>query len=186
MNARALVLGCLASIATACASTQVFDPFEVSAGSDAARSSDAGSLARDAGLLVDAGQQSDASQNVDAGQQSDAGQKSDAGQGDAGQRSDSGTSPTLTGTLKGTIRVDNFGWRTSDTKVAVVLGHAGASVQLRSATDNSVAGSYSASSQATDEDSSDVYSTVDFSAFKAAGDYYLYLPAGDVPSYVFP
>ncbi len=60
------------------------------------------------------------------------------------------------------LRVDNFGWRTTDAKVAVVLGDPGVSVELRSAADNSLAGTYSSGASALDEDSGDDSSRVEF------------------------
>jgi endoglucanase len=101
------------------------------------------------------------------------------GAADAGQVSSKGT-------LSGSLRVDNFGWRPGDNKVAVLLGHAGATVQLLDASSGAVVGSYTASaSLQTDAYSGDSYATVDFSAFSAPGAYYLYIPSLDVRSYEF-
>lgn len=89
------------------------------------------------------------------------------------------------GTITGEIRVDNFGWRTGDAKVAVLLGHAGATVELRRLSDGGVAATYTASAAQTDEDSGDSYATVDFTAYDGTGRHYLYLPAEDLRSYTF-
>lgn len=90
------------------------------------------------------------------------------------------------GTLSGDLRVNNFGWRAADHKLAVLLGHAGASVELRRATDNTIAATYTASAAATEGAySGDSYATVEFTAFNTPGDYYLYLPAEKLHSYTF-
>jgi endoglucanase len=127
--------------------------------------------------------------NADAGSNgSDSGSNSaDAGtgtgSGDGG--SDAGTVSPL-GAVSGLLRVDNFGWRRADTKVAVLLGHAGANVKLVDAASGTVVGNYAASSSLqTDTYSGDGYATVDFSTFSTAGDYYLYVPALNVRSYTF-
>jgi endoglucanase len=98
-----------------------------------------------------------------------------------------GTEATMPGTsISADIRVDNFGWRPADRKVAVLLGHAGVRVELRSATDNAVAGSFAASAAlANDEDSGDAYAAVNFSAFANTGDYYLSIPSLGIRSYQF-
>ncbi len=109
----------------------------------------------------------------------------DAGGSDGGTAADAGT-VALQGTVTGALRVDNFGWRVADPKVAVLLGNAGASVQLMDADTGTVAATYTASSPLqTDSYSGDGYATIDFSAFVTAGDYYLYVPSLDVRSYVF-
>lgn len=151
-------------------------PADSGQSADAGRLVDAGRPA-DSGQIADAGQIADSGQTVDSGQIVDAGQSDDAGQ--PGQDGGANSKPT------GAIRVDNIGWRPADAKVAVLLGNAGATVQLRRSSDNSVVGTYTASGQATDEDSGDAYSTVDFSAFATPGDYYLYLPPSNSRSYVF-
>lgn len=91
----------------------------------------------------------------------------------------------LMGTLSGDFRTDHIGWRPGDRKLAVLLGHAGASVEVRRAGDGSVAGTYTSSALTTEPDSSDMVSTVDFSALTTPGTYYLYLPGGALRSYPF-
>ncbi len=109
----------------------------------------------------------------------------DAGPADGGAGLDGGVVPPQ-GTLSGAIRVDNFGWRTADTKIAVLLGNAGASVQLVDASSGAVVGTYTASSPLqTDAFSGDGYATVDFTDFSTAGDYYLYVPSVGIRSYGF-
>jgi endoglucanase len=110
----------------------------------------------------------------------------DAGTGDAGSGGDGGTVAPPQGTLSGALRIDNFGWRPADTKVAVLLGQAGAAVQLVDASTGASVGNFTSSSPLqTDAYSGDGYSTVDFSAFSTNGDYYLYVPSLNVRSYGF-
>jgi len=110
----------------------------------------------------------------------------DAGPQDAGSiPPDAGTATPL-GAVSGTFRVNNFGWRTGDAKVAALLGQAGLAVQLIDASTNAVAGSFTSSSPLqTDTYSGDSYATLDFSAFTAAGNYYLYAPSLGLRSYSF-
>jgi len=89
------------------------------------------------------------------------------------------------GEVTGVIRVDHFGWRPGDIKVAVILGLPGEVFELRRVGDNSVAGTFTASGQTSDEDSGDQVALVDFSSVTATGTYYLYHPAGDQRSYGF-
>jgi endoglucanase len=110
----------------------------------------------------------------------------DAGTRDAGSGADGGTVAPPLGTLSGALRIDNFGWRPADTKVAVLLGQAGAAVQLVDASTGASVGNFTSSSPLqTDTYSGDGYSTVDFSAFSTSGDYYLYVPSLNVRSYGF-
>ena len=109
----------------------------------------------------------------------------DAARVDAGPRPDAGPDVPPPGSVDGDLRVDHMGWRPSDRKVAVLLGHAGATVEVRRAHDATVAGTYTASDLATDEDSGDAVATVDFSELTEPGDYYLYIPADDIRSYRF-
>jgi endoglucanase len=110
----------------------------------------------------------------------------DAGVGDGGAGVDGGMVVPPKGTVTGSLRVDNFGWRPTDTKVAVLLGQAGAAVQLVDASTGASVGNYTSSSPLqTDAYSGDGYATVDFSAYSTSGDYYLYVPSLDVRSYVF-
>lgn len=104
---------------------------------------------------------------------------------DVGPRPDAGPDVPPLGTLSGELRVDHMGWRPADPKIAVLLGHAGATVELRRAHDGSIAGTYAASGLETDEDSGDAVATVDFSDVTEPGDYYLYVPADDIRSYRF-
>ncbi len=107
------------------------------------------------------------------------------GNRDGGSGADGGM-VAARGTLSGVLRVDNFGWRTTDTKVAVLLGQAGATVELIEASTGQPVGSYNSSSPLqNDAYSGDGYSTVDFTAFTTPGEYYLYLPALDIRSYGF-
>jgi hypothetical protein len=116
---------------------------------------------------------------------SDQGQSPLSGGEDGGASSDGGT-PVLLGSVSGVLRVDNFGWRTGDTKMAVLLGNAGVSVQLIALFTGDVVGTYTASSTVqTDTPSGDSYATVDFSAFTSSGDYYLYVPTMNIRSYPF-
>jgi endoglucanase len=131
---------------------------------------------------LDAGPRPDGA-SLDAGS-SDAG-RTDAGMRDAGQRLDAGPIEPPLGTVSGALRVDHLGWRPSDPKVAMLLEMAGAEVEVRRSGDNGVAGTYTAGALATDEDSGDEVAELDFSALTTPGDYYLYVPASDVRSYVF-
>jgi len=90
-----------------------------------------------------------------------------------------------TGEVASFIRVNNFGWRSADEKIAVLLGHAGASMELRRLFDESIVAAYTASGLRDDEDSGDRCATVDFTEFTTPGDYYLYLPAQAARSYPF-
>ncbi|HSA20666.1 MAG TPA: glycoside hydrolase family 9 protein [Myxococcota bacterium] len=72
-----------------------------------------------------------------------------------------------------------------DPKQAVLLGHAGETVELRRAGDQGVAGSYTAGGLAADEDSGDQVALVDFSACATPGEYYLLLPGAGLRSYPF-
>jgi len=110
----------------------------------------------------------------------------DGGTGDGGPGLDGGTVAPPMGTLTGAVRVDNFGWRPTDTKIAVLLGKAGLAVQLIDAATGASVGSFTSSSPLqTDAYSGDGYSTVDFSAFSTSGDYYLYVPSLNERSYLF-
>ena len=109
----------------------------------------------------------------------------DAGGPDGGPGQDGGT-PVPSGVISGAIRVNNFGWRTADPKIAVLLGHAGETAQLVNAANGAVAGTFTASSAlSTDPYSGDHTATVDFSSSTAAGDFYLYLPGSNLRSYTF-
>jgi endoglucanase len=88
--------------------------------------------------------------------------------------------------VSGVLRVNNFGWRTADPKVAVLLGNAGASVQLIALSTGNVAATYTASATLiNDTYSGDGCALIDFSAFNTPGDYYLYVPSLNVRSYAF-
>ncbi|HUJ25355.1 MAG TPA: glycoside hydrolase family 9 protein [Myxococcales bacterium] len=116
---------------------------------------------------------------------SDAGAEDSGVAGGVDAGSDGGTAE-LKGTLSGTIRVDNFGWRPADEKMAVVLGQAHAAAQLIDVESGAVVGQYTSSSPAhTDTYSGDSYSIIDFSTAVTPGDYYLYLPSLDIRSYRF-
>lgn len=104
---------------------------------------------------------------------------------DGGPGVDAGPGDPPLGTIAGDLRVDNLGWRTSDVKIAVLLGRAGASVELRRVGDNAIVGTYVATSTMHDDDSGDDYSLVDFSEVTTPGDYYLYVPGEDARSYTF-
>ncbi|MHB1845288.1 MAG: glycoside hydrolase family 9 protein [Deltaproteobacteria bacterium] len=106
--------------------------------------------------------------------------------GSAGGGTGGSSSGASTGTISGAFRVDNFGWRTGDPKVAVLLGGGGVALRLVDASTGAVAASYTASAAATDGDySGDTYGTVDFSAFQTPGSYYLDAPSLGVRSYQF-
>jgi endoglucanase len=125
--------------------------------------------------------------NPDGG--NDAGNPTDAGSlnQDAGNNyHGDGGGFTPQGTLSGDFRVDNIGWRTQDTKVAVIKDHGGASVELISLDTGMVVNSYTASATQTESTySGDQYGTVDFSAVTTPGDYYLYIPSESIHSYSF-
>ena len=89
------------------------------------------------------------------------------------------------GTLDGLIRADHFGWRPTDTKIALLLGNGGATVEVRRSHDDSVVGTYTAGSETLDEDSGDNLAAVDFSTLTETGSFYLYVPALDARSYDF-
>jgi hypothetical protein len=89
------------------------------------------------------------------------------------------------GALSLEVHVDNLGWRPNDKKVVLLLGHAGAQVELRSATDNSVAATVTASGLTLDEDSQDNLAQADFSSVTTPGEYYAYLPSTQLRSYPF-
>jgi hypothetical protein len=104
---------------------------------------------------------------------------------DGGPGQDGGT-VGASAVISGAVRVNNFGWRTADTKIAVLLGHAGGTVQLVNAGIGTVAGTFTASNAlSTDKYSGDGVATVDFSTVATAGDYYLYLPGSNLRSYAF-
>jgi hypothetical protein len=108
-----------------------------------------------------------------------------AGGSDGGAGQDAGL-PVPDGVITGALRVNNLGWRTADPKLAVLLGHAGETVQLVNAGTGQVGGTFTASSAlSTDKYSGDHVATVDFSAATTAGDFYLYLPASKLRSYTF-
>jgi endoglucanase len=111
----------------------------------------------------------------------------DGGTGDASPPgADAGLDAIAAGPqVSAELRVDNFGWRPNDRRRAVLLGNAGATVELRRASDDSVAGTFTASQATSDEDSGDLAATVDFSGVTEIGDYYLLLPATSRRSYVF-
>ena len=135
----------------------------------------------DAGDGADGGANSGA--GSDAGPGQDGGLNSGGGS-DAGPGQDGGTLGA-SGQITGAIRVNNFGWRTADSKIAVLLGHAGETVQLVNASTGSIAGTFMTSGLSTDKYSGDQVSTVDFSSAATAGEFYLYLPASDLRSYDF-
>lgn len=89
------------------------------------------------------------------------------------------------GTLSLAVHVDNIGWRPADTKVVVLLGHAGESVEIRRVSNNSVALTVTSSATTLDEDSQDQVSQADFSSLTTVGDYYAYLPGAQLRSYAF-
>ncbi|MBI5531891.1 MAG: glycoside hydrolase family 9 protein [Deltaproteobacteria bacterium] len=131
-----------------------------------------------------------------AGQEGGAGAGSDAGLKDAdaahldapGIEADAphvDAAPPV-GDLSPLIRIDHFGWRTADNKVAVVLNAtAGLAVELRRAVDSSTAGSFTAGSVQVDEDSGDSYAPVDFSSVTEPGEFYLLIPSLGARSYPF-
>ena len=128
--------------------------------------------APDVGTDTDSGTDPDSATNPDSG--------TDA---DSSTAPDSGSHPV--GTLTSTIRVNHFGWRPGDPKVAVVLGHSGETIELHRGADASLAGSYTTSGISADEDSGDALSTVDFNAIAEEGAFYLYLPSTGERSSVF-
>ena len=136
---------------------------------------------------ADAGAGLDGGPGADTGSMPDAGPTPDTGTPpprDAA-RPDTGPEAPPMGTLSADIRVDHLGWRTGDTKVAVLLGHAHESVEIRRVSDGTVAGTYTSGSTSTDEDSGDSVSRVDFSDVTTPGDYYVLLPGPMLRSYRF-
>lgn len=89
------------------------------------------------------------------------------------------------GQLGEIVRIDHLGWRPSDRKVAVLLGNAGASVELRDAITGAVVTTLTSGAATTDDDSGDEVSLVDFTTQQTPGDYYLYVPSLEVRSYRF-
>ena len=115
---------------------------------------------------------------------------------DAGIPGDDGLQPTidatpaidaapLVGEVTGVIRANHFGWRPTDTKVAVVLELGNTALELRQFGDNSVAANLTSTALSSDEDSGDQIALVDFSSVTTPGSYYLYEPSGNQRSYVF-
>lgn len=149
-----------------------------------------GDLDADAQVMPDAdGYGDDGADSFDAGSDPGADPGADPGPADAGEDAgqdggDGGAVEPL-GTLSGVIRVDNFGWRPGERKIALVLGRAASTVELHRITDNSLAASFVSSSLVDDEDSLDQLSLVDFSSIVEPGSYYLYLPGDDLHSYTF-
>ncbi|MBN2498819.1 MAG: glycoside hydrolase family 9 protein [Deltaproteobacteria bacterium] len=142
---------------------------------------DAGSGAgSDAG--VDAGQDAGSDAGSDAGTDAGSDAGTDAGS-DAG--TDAGGDDETPLAISGLIRVDHLGWRPADPKIALVLGRAGETIELRRAADHGLAGSFAAGGLSPDEDSGDQLARVDFSAHAAPGDYYLALPSAGARSYGF-
>src|SRR5207244_424607 len=93
--------------------------------------------------------------------------------------------PPPPGSVSADLRTDHVGYRTGDVKRPALLGHAGASVEVRRAADGTAAATVTAGATAQDEDSGDALAIVDFTSVTAAGDYYLYLPSEQVRSYTF-
>jgi endoglucanase len=93
--------------------------------------------------------------------------------------------PPPPGSVSADFRTDHVGYRTADVKRAALLGHAGATVEVRRALDGSAAATVTAGAAAPDEDSGDALAIVDFSSVTAPGDYYLYLPSEQLRSYTF-
>jgi endoglucanase len=93
--------------------------------------------------------------------------------------------PPPPGAVSPDFRTDHVGYRTGDVKRAVLLGHAGASIEVRRADDGTAVATVTASATSHDEDSGDSVAIADFSSVKTPGDYYLYLPAAQVRSYTF-
>lgn len=132
---------------------------------------------------VDAGEDAGVDAGEDAGV--DAGEDAgvDAGE-DAGVDAGDDDIPPI-GQISGSIRLNHFGWRMQDRKIAVVLGHPSQSWELRRVGDNSLVSTYQASGLSSDEDSGDQISLVDFSAHSQPGEYYLVLPGENIRSYDF-
>ncbi len=178
---RVLLTALFLSGLAACKAGTIANP---DAGTDAGQDAD-GQVVADGDGAVDAGEDSaDAGADPGADPGTDAG--SDPGPADPGQDAgaDQGTAEPL-GTLSGVIRVNHFGWRPADRKIALVLGHAASSIELRRTGDNSRAGSFTTGALVEDEDSLDQVSLADFSSVTEAGSFYLYLPGEELRSYTF-
>lgn len=89
------------------------------------------------------------------------------------------------GVINGTIRIDNFGWRPGDRKIAVIRGRAQVAVEVRRRDDQQAIWSGASGALQTDEDSGDTYSTIDFSDVRQPGTFFLVLPADNQRSYDF-
>lgn len=111
----------------------------------------------------------------------------DGGSTGSGGETETATDPGVVGTgeVTGVIRVNHIGYRSIDVKVGVLLDLANATVELRSGLDDSLVETFTSGSLATDDDSGDTYSTVDFSEVTTPGSYYLHLPATGDSSYAF-
>jgi endoglucanase len=153
---------------------------DIAGGGGDATSTDSGTVSG-----ADGGKGADAGIRPDSGTSADAGASLDAGTlVDAGARPDSGV--VVMGTVSGVFRVNNFGWRTADAKIGVLLGNAGASVQLINAATGAVVSTLTASSPlTTDTYSGDSVATVDFSSVTTPGSYFLYMPSQSIRSYTF-
>ena len=109
----------------------------------------------------------------------------DETEAESGADADADADATHPGALGATIRVDHFGWRPGDRKLAAVLEVADAVLELRAVGDASVVGTFTGGPLQADEDSGDDVSVVDFSSWTTPGAYYLYLPSRDERSYEF-
>ncbi|HTJ45710.1 MAG TPA: glycoside hydrolase family 9 protein [Kofleriaceae bacterium] len=109
----------------------------------------------------------------------------DATPGTADARPVDAMYPDPAGTVSPDLRIDHVGWRAADVKHAIVVDHPGAQLEVRRASDGAAVATITAVAGGTDEDSGDAVAIADFSSVTAPGDYYLYLPAANVRSYLF-
>jgi len=93
-----------------------------------------------------------------------------------------------TGNLSLAIKINNFGYRPEDSKVAVITQNPGSEVQIRRSSDDSIAWSVSSSSitnKGQDEDSGDYCWIADFTGLNEEGSFYVYVPSLNIRSYEF-
>lgn len=88
-------------------------------------------------------------------------------------------------TISADLRLDHFGYRPDESKIAVVLGASQVDAELRLAQGDGIVARFTSGASATDEDSGDQYSVIDFSSFKTAGKFYIDVPSKNYRSYEF-
>lgn len=83
------------------------------------------------------------------------------------------------------IRIDNFGWRPGDRKIAVILEREHVAVEVRRADNQQTVWTGTSGDLRTDEDSGDEYATIDISDVRQPGTYFVFLPVDGRRSYDF-